>query len=337
MGVLKRAPATADAVTDPETAWEQRSGMSVEEGFANAVEAGVEIEDPDDLTRKEKAMLLMQFAFGILAASGQGLGVALGAAGLRSMGTWLEMRQARRGERVKREELGLEREAELEEARIRTEGKAPDTREVKRGDEIVTEEWDPATRTWREIGRGARYKDEGGAEGTALMKEVRDIKAAFGFDSLAEAYDYRLMAASARNADPDKLRNEVFKIALRTSYGDVDEAMRTTERAMGLLRAEPADAARMIEDESPKDKSLIRQLVEHGAQAAQRLLGGEGETTVVAPTVTGEIGGPPVSSVTPTTPLPLPDDPSGLRVGQTYQASDGRLGRWNGTDFDPVQ
>jgi|GEM_PF-6831546 len=50
--------------------------------------------------------------------------------------------------------------------------KAPKTREIKKGDEIVTEEWDPETGIWKEIAKAPRTTSKGGV-GSENLKGKR--------------------------------------------------------------------------------------------------------------------------------------------------------------------
>lgn len=61
--------------------------------------------------------------------------------------------------------------------------KAPTTRKVSQGTQEVDQEWDPSTQTWKEVGRGPKYKP--GAEGGETPNEK-------GFNKLSTEYNTKL-------------------------------------------------------------------------------------------------------------------------------------------------
>lgn len=91
------------------------------------------------------------------------------------------------GAATQAEERRLQQEAEA--ARLKAEQEMPKTREVKVGDEIITQQWDPSTKQFVELGRADRFRPSSGLEsavGLLLNKEFGDTPDIFQKDLVKE-------------------------------------------------------------------------------------------------------------------------------------------------------
>lgn len=329
IGMGKRSPAMGAALADPAGTIEATTGGTVDQLLAELKALYKDdAPDPDSLTRDEKGRLLMALGFGVM-TGGPGLIPAIGQAGLRMLSDWQDIKKGkeRRGEISRRGKAGVIG-AELDVAMAREKGaEPPPTRQVQIGTEIVTEQFDPATGTWAEIGRGPKWSPEeatAGGRPTALMQNAEWYARVTG-KPIDEAADFLLMGATARGRDPEQLRNRLFEVALRET-GDPDEAARVVSRSMELLNPDPS--APPPPPPEPEETGLIGRVIDQAIAGIQA--GVEAAVPQPAAEVTQPM--PPMEAA----PAPLPSDPTALVVGQVYQAPDGRLGRWNGAEFEEV-
>lgn len=118
--------------------------------------------------------------------------------------------------------------------------KAPDTREVKRGDQIVTEQWDPSTQKWSEIGVADRYKP---------ASTVVNVGAEKSFDKkMGEEYakDATTMLQAGRAASGNIAKYERLGAALKNTYtgtgGEQVLMLKKAGRALGFDVGDVSDA-----------------------------------------------------------------------------------------------
>lgn len=199
---------------------------------------------------------------------------------------------------------------------------APETREVKRGDQIITQEWVAGT-GWVDREEAPRFQEraidlmtlrfpddsvktfdtrddaaikqalaEGAVEAADEDQPARLQLITFAQDKL----DMSLQEASrwskeASQRTDQQLRDDIFIAALKTTFGsDPEEARRITEEAMAFLRPpKPEEPVESIATEIPI-------VGERGAEAAPT-----GATEVVMPV-------PKLGQVTGQAPAGLPED-----------------------------
>ena len=149
--------------------------------------------------------------------------------------------------------------------------KAPTTRTVKRGDQFITEEWQPGA-GWTEVGRGPRFSPtEGGSLTLAQSRENAEIKqarAALDREGLSHE-DVMRISKSQRdtgrnNLDYSPFINSRVRQATRRMYGDDPDYAATYGRYLTPApeMSEPAGMRPLPPGANVEPASLLRQSYE---------------------------------------------------------------------------
>jgi hypothetical protein len=141
---------------------------------------------------------------------------------------------------------------------------APKTREVKSGDEIITQEWDASTGQWSEVARGVRKP---GIE----VKNVLPKKVSETQSTIAEIERLRGVGDEKSNKIADRLemnltfggKPPVDYIKARGSLGDAREGIAETYDRISAGQANPL---------SPKDRAAVKQSVNKARLAYAQML-----------------------------------------------------------------
>lgn len=321
-------PTLQRAATNPADEWERRSGSPVDEGLEQLRKVSKE-PIPDDLSKQEKGMLLMQLGFGIM-AGGPGLAQALGQSGMAMMGTWHDLRRdkQRAGQAAKRDEMNIigkqidvaagrentaaraaqsqaEFEARQQLAREEMQGRQALSREEMAGRRALSEQELAGRMRLAEMDQNKPYTDvaklnadlragrinqaqfdaamaAGGTDNaTTLMRDAKYVAQQFGMPE-KDAINYLKMSAESR-MNPDKTREDIFKIALGKTYGDAQEAAAVTEEAMRYLEGGPQQQAAPGGQPEAPSKGVMQIILEAAG------LAGDGGQTATASEVTGSV------------------------------------------------
>ena len=308
--------ALTGATQDPAAAFERSGDMTVDEGFENLRKASSE-PIPDDLSRQEKGMLLMQLGLGVM-AGGPGLLRALGESGLGMMGTWHDLRQERlakgRAERADKVALasaeldvalGREKAEAANAARVEAaKAKANAPVRMRPGDVML----DPTTQQpiysapaapakpqapYTDVGKlnadlsAGRITQEqhdaalaagGSVKPTTLMRDAQYVAQQFGM-SEKDAIGYLKMSAESR-VNPEKVKQDLLKAAMSANNGRADRAIPQVEKALKWLNG-TGEAQNAGQPPPPPPPGVLQTVM----GAISGMVGG-GETAEAAPSVT---------------------------------------------------
>jgi hypothetical protein len=227
------------------------------------------------------------------------------------MGSWRQIKASRAAAEQEQAQFETEQAGKAEDRALRREASEEGSRQRQ-----LDRESREKIAAAGEAGKSARAgkSSAGGGKATAFERDVAAmVRYSDGKMSELDAAQWLKTAASARNADPNELRDKIYMSMLTANGGNAERAFQQTQRAMQLLSAQPEQQAQMLVED--KDKGF-------DWWGLGDLFGGASA---------------PGETATAATPQKPPADRAHLKIGDVYLMPDGARAKWTGAQFEAVE